>query len=530
MARVEMECDLVVLGAGGAGLVAAVKASEDSGKKVIVLEKSRKPGGATYFCGAPGVGTMPNFGGGMGKMGGAPGGGQGAPAGMQASQSAPAATPTSQLPDSSTLRSVYYKWLVAKVGPENIVKAERMEEFKDLPDPSIGPGRGGCYTIEKMLEFCKKQGVQILTETPAKKFVTDASGRVTGVLADSKNGEVLVKCKACIVASGGFGRNFERLKKYWPEPYNNNELFILCPPGMTGDGIEMAEAIGVHIDQSEWQQNDAGGFFSDGPMHHPYSWSVQSLMSDGTFASINLHGKRWKNEAGGAGSSLTSQPGSVVYSVADNEIVDAVGASLVKNKALGPMGMAVSKESNEGKAIVKWREDLEMEAALDDEGAGGSHTKKANTLVELALKMGIDPAVFVATIARYNNFCETGKDLDFGKSAESLKPIRKAPFYAIWGHRFSQCTKGLHGIAVNTNFEALNPKGEAIPGLYAVGDTATIYGGLSVQFPAKEFSGQGAGPGGSVFPATRAPGGGGTGSIVSGYLAGIQAAKYLKKG
>ena len=66
MATKIMDCDLVVLGAGGAGLVAAVKASEDGVKRVIVLEKAKKPGGATYFANGPGVGSQ-----GSGGMGGA---------------------------------------------------------------------------------------------------------------------------------------------------------------------------------------------------------------------------------------------------------------------------------------------------------------------------------------------------------------------------------------------------------------------------------------------------------------------------
>jgi fumarate reductase flavoprotein subunit len=90
------------------------------------------------------------------------------------------------------------------------------------------------------------------------------------------------------------------------------------------------------------------------------------------------------------------------------------------------------------------------------QGARGNHTQKANSFVELALKMQIDPAVFEETIERYNRFCEQGKDLDFGKDAQSLKPIKKPPFRAIYGRRYSQCTKGLNGIAVNPDLEVLN--------------------------------------------------------------------------
>jgi len=109
--------------------------------------------------------------------------------------------------------------------------------------------------------------------------------------------------------------------------------------------------------------------------------------------------------------------------------------------------------------------------------------KKADTLVELALKMKVDPGELVDTIEKYNGFCETGKDPDFGKPAGMLQPIKNPPFYAVFGNRWSQSTKGRNGIAVNSRFEALNTKGEVIPGLYAVGDGCTIFGGFVIGTP-----------------------------------------------
>jgi len=501
MATKIMECDLVVLGAGGAGLVAAVKASEDGVKKVIILEKAKKPGGASYFAGGPGVGNLPPF--------------------RQSGQGDGPPNVTSQFSD----------WFTSKVGPENFVKGERTEKYKDLPDPSIGPGRGGTFLVDKMVEFCQKQGIEILYETPARKFITDAEGKVTGVLADTKDGQLLVNSKACVIASGGFGRNYKRLQKYWPEEYNNEEIFFLCPPGMMGDGIDMAEEIGAYIDQTKWSQNTAGGFFASSPIHHPYSWALMAIMGDGKFVSINLDGKRWKDESGRGGVSVATQPGSVAYSVADDEIVETVGSQLVIGGMAGPGGMATDPDSNENRAIKKWREDLEYEVAIDEEGASGNHAKKANTLVELALKMKIDPAVFVETIERYNKFCETGKDLDFGKSAQMLKAIKKPPFWAIYGHRFSQCTKGLNGIAVSSDVEVLNPKGEAMPGLYAAGDTCTIYGGLVIGpgGSGNSSSVSTVPAGGNILSTTPSPCQGSMAAYMTGYSAGVHVADYLKK-
>jgi len=518
-----MECDLVVLGAGGAGLVAAVKASEDGVKKVIVIEKARKAGGSSWFAGGPGVGSQ----GGGGGMGGSPGGqggqgalggGQGGPTGGQTGAPGGASAPGG-MGGGMSATAGFSSWFTTKVGAENFVKTVRMEKYLKLPDPSIGPGRGGTFLITKMLEFCQKQGIEIFYETPARKFITDGNGRVTGVQADMKDGELVINCKACVIASGGFGSNLEKLKKYWPEEYNNKELFFLCPPGMMGDGIDMAEAIGAYIDQTKWKQDVAGGFFLSYPIHHPYSWSLMQMMDDGKFVSINLHGKRWCNE-GGPNVSLADQPRAIAYAVGDSDIVETVGSDMASGKGLEGMiaRMASDPHSDEYKALNRWKEDLEYEVNIDEEGGRGNHAKKANTLVELALKMDIDPKVFVETIESYNKFCETGKDPDFNKDAKYLKPIRKAPFYAIYGHRFSQCTKGLNGIAVNPNYEVLNPKGETMPGLFAAGDTCTIYGRSST-----------AASGSNILSTTPTPNQGAMMAFSSGYSAGVKAAEYLKK-
>jgi hypothetical protein len=177
-----------------------------------------------------------------------------------------------------------------------------------------------------------------------------------------------------------------------------------------------------------------------------------------------------KNEGRTTGDTLGlgSQPGGVAYAVAGDDIVEMIGSKLAEGIENTP----------EGKCFKKYREEIAYEVAIDEEGASGNHIKKADTLAELALKMKVDPQTFVKTIERYNKFCETGKDLDFGKPADMLKPIRKPPFYAFFGHRWSQCSKGRNGIAVNSRFEVLNARGETMPGLYAVGDGCTIFGGL----------------------------------------------------
>jgi len=436
--------------------------------------------------------------------------------------------------ESAVLMNAFKTWYAAKIASDKSIQIPSQELYEKKLDPSIGPGSGGSQTIDLMAAFCKKQGIQILTETPARKLITGADGKVTAVLAEDKDGEVLVKCKACIISTGGFGRSYEMLRKRWPEEYNYKEIFFLCPPGITGDGINMAEAIGAHINDDKWDMAAAGGFYSAGPVHHPYSYAVMKFMMDAKMVSISLAGNRWKNEKGKSaddfGPSMANLPGAVAYAVADSEIAEAVGATMDAG-GTGPDGNPYPAFSNEAKTFKRWREELEYEIAIDEEGGSGNHAKKANSLVELALKMGVDPATFVATIERYNSFCDAGKDADFGKPAEFLHPIRKPPFYAIYGHRYSQCTKGLNGIAVNVQFEVLNSKGEVMPGLWAAGDTCTIYGDLKIQGgPVPERPAKALAPGdNNPLHLVPNPCGGSQAAMAAGYRAGTHAAEYLKK-
>jgi fumarate reductase flavoprotein subunit len=458
-----MDCDLVVLGAGGSGLVAAVKAYDLTGKKVIVLEKSKKPGGATYFAG------------GMGETG-------------PITDSTWQQNAGYKVSEPQDISGQFFDWLVSKGGAETFFKVAKPEEgvvqsiywdkrtdkYKDLPDPSIGPGKMGSWVVDKLVECCQKQGIQLITEARARKFVTDDRGRMSGVIAYTKDGQLLINCKACVIAAGGYGRNMDLLKKYYPRQFDNKKIHNLCPPACTGDCIIAAEEIGARIDPTIRSLSFPGGFFGDGLMRHPWTNTLPNLLGNSKSVIMNLDGQRWKNEAGMGGGELSAQRDGVGFSVFDSEILESAGSQ----SGGGPPGMTMSENSPEAKAAKRWREDFEYEIAIDEDGASGNHVKKADTLAELALKIKVDPRAFVDTIERYNSFCETGKDLDFGKPASMLKKINKPPYYAIFGHRWSQCTKGRNGVSVNSKFQALNTKGEVMPGLYAVGDGCTIFGGL----------------------------------------------------
>jgi len=464
-----MDCDLVVLGAGGSGLVAGCRAFDLTGKKVIILEKAPKPAGCTYFASR------------MGESGPITDSKWQKDAGYEVNE------------DPQDLSGQFFDWLVTAIkgdaekffyvskdeqlrgnmgGAGGISIPDRYEKYKDLPDQTIGPGRMGSWVVDHLSAYCKKVGIQLLTSTRARKFIADDRGKITAVLADTKDGQLLVNCKACVIAAGGWGANKELLKKYYPEMYTGGKFHSLCPPYLEGDCILAAEEIGAYIDPTIRSIDFPGGFFGNGMMRHPWHTSLQTLQS-GKAVVINLDGKRWMNEQsmGGGGENdgyIGDQRDGVGIAIVDSDIVEEAASQR------GSGGMMMGNDNRDMK------EDLEMEAAWDEAGASGNHTRKADSLAELALKMKVDPRALVDTIERYNKFCEMGKDLDFGKSAQNLQKIQKPPFYAIFGNRWTQSSKGRNGICVNSEFQVLNAEGKTLPGLWAAGDGCTIFGGFVI--------------------------------------------------
>jgi fumarate reductase flavoprotein subunit len=467
-----MDCDLVVLGSGASGMIAAVKAADISGKKVIVLEKGKRTGGNSMF--ATGFGTK------------------------DSQWHKEAGEKIGNPPDIS---GQFFDWLVSKGGAEDffvkpkpgaasfmIGQKGRLPNWKNNADPTIGPGKGGTYVVEKMLECCKKMDIPVLTETRAKKLITDSTGKVTAVLADTPDGELRVNCKACVIATGGFGASYEKCKKLWPEEWNNKPKMRLGTPTNTGDGIDMAEEIGVAIDLSD------PVYTGGGPVHHPYSYAVTRMAGRLTSGIelpmvVNLNGERWielkdTNAYDPRPDSLAHQPNASVYFITNQEMVEKMGDYI---------------DHNDGEVLAgnypvgKWREEIAQEVALDEAGVRGDHTKKADTLVELATKMNVDPKVFVATMEAYNKSCENGtcaNDVTANQAAAanpmfarfkknpppdfSSYPINKGPYYAFFCWRFTQTTKG--GIVVDYDtMEAYDKNDKKIPGLFAGGDTITAH-------------------------------------------------------
>ncbi|MDD6023756.1 MAG: FAD-binding protein, partial [Oscillospiraceae bacterium] len=465
---ITLDCDVVVVGSGS-GFVPAVRAAE-AGKKVIMLEKSSKLGGNTDFA----HGYMVAYSKWHEKLG--------------ISDAREGAVESfyergdGEIEKELIRSAVYgacdfFDWLCDHCDITKTYKLKKASDtdfhgpmfgdgilempdrqFENLlcRDDAIGPGWGGTHVKRTMLDAIENKNlpVKILTSTAAEHLQLDEDGKICGVIARDPGGEVHIRCKTVMLCCGGFGRNDDLLRKYADFDFFGGETPIhrFSVPGDTGDGITMLQELGVEPNPARMTVSMFG------PKHHPFNNSIADFALEPEFIQVNLNGRRWVDETkgimNGMSQLISDQPKEISYAIFPYDQIKACAERYVKNPAV----------ANKAHFYATWEEDLEEESKLD------TPVKKADTLEELAVLMGADPAAFLDEIKKYNGFCEKGVDEDFGKDPRFLIPIPldKGPYYAVYGQRFSEAAMG--GVTVNPKCQVLRNDGSIIPGLYAGGD------------------------------------------------------------
>ncbi|MFQ8645535.1 MAG: flavocytochrome c [Faecalibacterium prausnitzii] len=288
----------------------------------------------------------------------------------------------------------------------------------------------GSYMIPLLQENCEKAGVKMMLDTTATEILTDANGAAVGVKATGASGEtVTVNAKAVVLATGGFGANLDMVVKYKPELKG---FMTTNAPGIQGQGIEMAQAIGAAtVDMDQIQ------------IHPTVEANTAALITEGLRGDgailINEEGKRFIDEVGTrdvVSAAEIAQTGSYSWLVVDQAMADA--SSVIQGY------------------IKK------------------GYTVTGATYEELGKAMGVDAAAFAETMEKWNGYVEAKNDPDFGRTSFANK-LDTAPYYAI------KVTAGVHhtmgGLKINANTEVLNEKGEVIPGLFAAGEvTGGVHG------------------------------------------------------
>ena len=428
---VTMEADVVVVGAGAAGLSAGLKAVQD-GKNVIILEKMGVIGGASAMAGS---GTMAT-----GSTWQKEDGYEDSPEQLVEDMMENGHNKNDRATVELFANTIgeAFDWLV----DENGAAVPYQRSGKPTRTYSgVGRGAGVCQSLcDKFLA----EGGTLLLNTPATALIIN-DGAVTGVMAEGEGKAYTINAKAVVLASGGYGANDELV----PDEY---KAFVYAGhAGAEGDAIAMVEPLDADLINMDLINTQPNSMILPSGLGQYCNPGVSGAYAAGGFM-VNQDGERFFNEQANAWDLMQAMKANdAQYLIMDQAAFDGFNA-----------GMTGSK--------IYTMEDVETWLADDYEGQ--PVMKTAATLEELADKLGIPADALSASAQAFNEAAASGSADEFGRTPAAAQS-EEGPYYALEMHiRYYASLGGLH---INDGMQVLNTQQEAIPGLYAAGE---VVGGL----------------------------------------------------
>lgn len=418
----DINVDVAVIGAGGAGLSAAVEAT-NLGAKVVVVEKMAFPGGNTIRAA----------------------GGLNAPS--TTLQQAKGIFDSPEIAFYDAMKGGHWKNNPELVRTLVTKAAESVEwllalggDFRDVglmagaSQPRTHRPTGGALVgpevIKTLYNAAKARSIDVRTSTTATEILRDKDGRVVGLKVSSKkDGDYTIHAKAVVDAAGGFAANNAMVSEYQPKLKG---FATTNHPGAMGEGIALATKIGADtVDMAEIQA------------HPTVVPKVGELITEAVRGNgavlINKEGKRFFNEL---------------------DTRDAVSAAILKQK--------------DNVAYLFFDSDMQKSLKATEGYIKEPYTLTGATLDEIAGKMGVDAATLKATMEAYKKGKAAKKDA-FGR-ADMPRDLDKGPFYAILVTPAVHHTMG--GLKIDTKTQVYDKNGKVIPGLFAAGEvTGGVHGG-----------------------------------------------------
>jgi len=441
---VSKEVDVIIVGYGGAGAVAAITA-HDMGARVVVLEKSAQGGGNTRLAVSSFTGVIP---------------GEAAKEHLRALCSG---TVEDEIIDAYIEGASKNVDFVRQLGGDpvpyfpgptfpEVTGAETMLRFRPADDAL--QGEGGRRLWKLLQDNVEKRGIEVMTGTPVRRLMQSLDKEVVGVEAEAggRISKVLAR-RAVILACGGFEFD-ERMKR---ECLAMPQVYALGHPDNTGDGIRMAQEAGAAL----WHMNAIACPL--GYKFPEYGSAFDSHIPGPGYVIVDRNGERFMNEYGG----LYTRWLSVSHFIPERLEWPRVPCFFVfdeKTRCLGP----VSHVYGRNRDLYRWSADNSAEI---DRG----WILRGHTLGELAAKMRLSANnKLERSTARYNQFCGEGEDRDFGRLPDTLAPLETPPFYSIRAFPCLLNTQG--GPKRDAKAQVLDPWDRPIPRLYAAGELGSIWG------------------------------------------------------
>ena len=466
--------DLIIVGAGGAGLSAAVTAKDLGVKNVLVLEKMPVIGGNTLRCASAFNAADPD------RQKALPMTETLKEAVVKAINEKPVSEEHAKL--MADVKAKYEAYLKSgsktlfdcpewhalqtynggdKVGQiplirqysNNVLDTLHWMQSKGSPVMDrVSQGAGalwqrthqldapaGLGLIDPLYQAAVKQGVNFKLGMRVQDLILNDKGRVIGVTATDKVGNKyeFTSKDGVILATGGYSQNKELRQK--SAPHLTSEMVSTNQPGATGDGIIIATRHGADTTGMNYVQVY--------PLATPGTGALQGrarkMSGLDDVIDVNKNGERFVKEDARRDefvAAIKKQPGGVVYDINDSSIV---------------------------KPLNSFNEDVETLVSI-------GRIYKADSLADLAKQLGMPADKLEATVAEFNKMVEAKKDPKFGRKLFD-RPIVKPPFYAT--PRAPSIHHTMGGLQISTNAQVLDKNGKPIPGLYAAGEvTGGIHG------------------------------------------------------
>jgi len=428
--NIQLSADVVVVGAGGAGLAASVQAAQ-LGASVIVLEKMSMLGGNTII-----IGGIVNV------------------SGTEQQR-------VRGIADSTDLHFQHTYEGGGRVGNPELIRVlvdnalgmmrwteELGVVWQDHVDTGLGAlwprshqtvlplGTGFLDMFHRFIAL-PDSGIEVILDTRATDFIVQG-GRVTGVRGVNSLGDTITvyAARGVVNAAGGFGANVEMRMRY--DELWEGRLTHVVPttnhPGALGDGIIMAQAIGAGV--------TGMGYIQLLPIGDPRTGSVSGVAITGVegYIQVNEQGYRFVNEAAGR-----------------DELIHA----LFQQTNFTNYIIMCSRNHPTGY-------ELSLGAPLNTLVAYG-HVHRANTIAELAVMINMSPAVLQATLNQFNEMVDGNAQCPFGRTIFGQR-IEVPPFYA--SRRVPTVHHTMGGIVIDRYARVLDVNGSIIPGFYAAGEVA----------------------------------------------------------